>query len=209
MADQQPLLEVNKLGLRRSERWLFRDLSFQLNAGEVVHITGENGIGKTSLLRSLCGLLSAQEGDINWRDDNDLPVLPLFLGHAATVKTELTVIENLLLHPINRQFYPETTWEDALHKVGLGHYVDVMANKLSAGQTRRVALARLLVADSKCWILDEPYTALDVAGCEWLSGVISDYAANGGAVLMTSHQPVAMRADVNIMEITQDMSAYA
>ena len=80
--------------------------------------------------------------------------------------------------------------------------------KLDYGQTRRVALARLLVSDAKCWILDEPLTALDVAACDWLSGVIADYANNGGSVLMTSHQPVSMNANVKIMEIQRDMSAY-
>ncbi|MBT8448565.1 MAG: cytochrome c biogenesis heme-transporting ATPase CcmA [Gammaproteobacteria bacterium] len=209
MADIHPLLKVNKLGLRRSERWLFRDLNFQLNTNEVVHITGENGIGKTSLLRCLCGLLSAQEGDITWLEENDLPLLPLFFGHAPTVKPELTVLENLLLHPLNRQYYTEAVWEEALHTVGLGNYLDAMAKNLSAGQTRRVALARLLVSDAKCWILDEPFTALDVTACKWLSEVISDYASKGGSVLMTSHQPVVMSADVKVMEIKKDMSNYA
>lgn len=209
MATIQPLLKVNKLGLRRSERWLFRELSFQLNTHEVVHITGENGIGKTSLLRCLCGLLSAQEGAISWHQENDLPILPLFFGHAPTVKPELTVLENLLLHPLNRQYYSEAVWEEALHTVGLGSYLDTMAKNLSAGQTRRVALARLLVSDAKCWILDEPFTALDVTACQWLSEVISDYASKGGSVLMTSHQPVVMSADVKVMEIKKDMSNYA
>ena len=111
MADVQPLLDVTDLGLRRSERWLFRNLSFQVTSGEIVHVTGENGIGKTSLLRCLCGLLSAQEGKINWRHEQDEPILPLFLGHAATVKPELTVLENLSLHPVNRKFFSEVVWE--------------------------------------------------------------------------------------------------
>ena len=184
------VLDVSSLGIRRSERWLFRSLTFSLNRGEIIQVVGQNGAGKTSLLRSLCGLLTHAEGDIEWCEVNDRSCLPLFLGHLPAVKAELTVFENLKYHPIAGQFLGEASIEAAIEEVLLGSYMDTPARYLSAGQTRRVGLARLLLADTRCWILDEPYTSLDVEGCEWLEGKIEAYVKDGGSVLMTSHQPV-------------------
>jgi len=202
------ILQVNKLGVRRSERWLFRNLDLKLSSGEIYQVVGQNGAGKTSLLRCLCGLLPEQEGDIAWQQDDEMPIIPLFYGHLPAVKPELTVLENLLYHPINGNFYNGDVIEAALHEVGLGAYFDSEARHLSAGQARRVALARLLIADSKCWILDEPFTALDVKGCTWLEGIISSYVKRGGSVLLTSHQPVSLDVELKVLEIVEDMNSH-
>ncbi len=184
----QSVVNVKSLGIRRSEHWLFRDLSFDLFAGESLQIFGENGSGKTSLLRCLCGLLSEAEGEIVWAEQTQ----PIFLGHLAAVKAELSVFENLLLHPVGGKFPSEDAVLKAIIDVGLEGYEEEPARRLSAGQTRRVALARLLLAETQCWILDEPFTSLDVAGCRWLETKISDFVSNGGSLIITSHQEIQL-----------------
>ena len=195
------ILKVNGLGLRRSERWLFRDLNFHLFTGEVLQVVGQNGAGKTSLLRSLCGLLSHQEGEIKWQEDIEQSCLPLFLGHLPAVKPELSVMENLLYHPVAGEFLTEDNIELAINEVGLTYYIDTAARQLSAGQVRRVGLARLILANTQCWVLDEPFTSLDVDGCRWLEQKITEFVERGGAVLLTSHQPVHLEQSPRVLEI--------
>ena len=202
--DSALILKVNELGIRRSERWLFRELNFELMAGEVVQIIGQNGAGKTSLMRSLCGLLTQREGKIEWQTIDGEPCLPIFLGHLSAVKPELSVLENLLYHPIGGQFFDEAVIESAIAEVGLSYYADTSARNLSAGQTRRVGLARLLLAQTKCWILDEPFTSLDVEGCSWLESKISDFVTAGGSVLLTSHQSVNLKIAPRILELAYE-----
>ena len=195
------ILSVQSLGIRRSERWLFRDLNFQLSSGEVIQIVGQNGSGKTSLLRSLCGLLDHAEGEISWREIDDNPCLPIFLGHLPAVKAELSVLENLLFHPLAGKFMTEDSIEDAIDQVQLSRYSDTPARNLSAGQIRRVGLARLILAETDCWVLDEPFTSLDVDGCSWLEKQIADFVNKGGSVLLTSHQPINLSETPRILEI--------
>lgn len=202
------ILTIKGLGLRRSERWLFQELSTEISAGQAVQITGTNGAGKTSLLRALCGLLPYQEGEVWWQLVDGLPLIPTYIGHLPAVKADLTVLENIQYHPINGQFYNEQQVETVIIKVGLGEYIDRMAKHLSAGQIRRVALARLLLSDAKCWILDEPFTALDKNACAWLEQVISDFVKQGGAVLLTSHQSVDLDVPIKEMPLKANMSDY-
>ena len=201
MSKPETILTVESLGIRRSERWLFRDLDFRLSAGEVIQVVGQNGAGKTSLLRSLCGLLSAREGTIQWYEENELPTIPIFLGHLPAVKPELSVLENLQYHPIGGKFIDIASIEKAIDEVGLTNYTDSSARQLSAGQTRRVGLARLLLANAKCWVLDEPFTSLDVEGCTWLESKITDFSTQGGAVLLTSHQTVNLIDTPRILDL--------
>ncbi|TQV86431.1 cytochrome c biogenesis heme-transporting ATPase CcmA [Aliikangiella coralliicola] len=196
------ILTVTNLGIRRSERWLFRDLNFELKSGEVIQVVGENGAGKTSLLRSLCGLLPYARGEAKWAEIDESECLPLFLGHLPAVKPELTVFENLKFHPIAGEFATESQIEAAIEEVQLGFYLDTQARYLSAGQVRRVGLARLLIAQTPCWILDEPFTSLDVDGCHWLEGKIDDFAKNGGCVLLTSHQSIHLPTPPKLLELS-------
>jgi heme exporter protein A len=189
------MLTVSQLGLKRSERWLVRDLSFAMGPGDVIQVTGSNGAGKTTLLRCLCGFMEPATGTFRWHMPSEAD-LPLFLGHKPAVKPELTVLENITLHPLSCSFVHEKSAIEALARVGLSAYLDTPARHLSAGQTRRVALSRLLLSSASVWVLDEPFTALDVEGCGWLSRCISDFSRKGGAVLMTSHQPVEVDVPV-------------
>ncbi len=179
-----------------------------MEAGDVIQVTGRNGAGKTSLLRGLCGLLPVQSGEIRWLHKNDQPIIPTYFGHLNAVKADLTVLENILYHPINGKFHDEEAIEKAVAEVGLGQHIDYLGKQLSAGQSRRIGLARLLLSDAEIWILDEPFTALDVNACAWLEGVISNYVKQGGAVLLTSHQKIALQVPMKEMNIVEDMSHY-
>ena len=143
-----------------------------------------------------------------WQKVDDLPLIPTYIGHLPAVKAELTVLENIQYHPINGQFYDEQSIEKVVVEAGLGAYLDHMTKHLSAGQVRRVALARLLLSDAKCWILDEPFTALDMNACAWLESLISNYVAQGGTVILTSHQAVDLDVPIKEIPLQADMSDY-
>ena len=189
------MLEVTNLTAIRDERVLFESLSFQLKSGELVQVEGRNGTGKTTLLRIIAGLGDRDEGSIYWNGESIQSNRDayhqnlLFLGHQTGVKRELSAFENLRfyqsIHNVN------ATKDDiygALAQVGLAGREDVPAGQLSAGQQRRVALARLWLSNQMLWILDEPLTAIDKQGVKVLESLFSKHADNGGIVLLTTHQ---------------------
>ncbi|NOH62038.1 cytochrome c biogenesis heme-transporting ATPase CcmA [Vibrio sp. RE88] len=190
------MLEVSQLTAIRDERILFESLSFTINSGELVQIEGRNGTGKTTLLRIVTGLGDRDSGEIFWNGENiesnrdgyhqDL----LFLGHQTGVKRELTAYENLrfYLNIHSRKPVDKETIYSALAKVGLVGREDVPVAQLSAGQQRRVALARLWLSDHKLWILDEPLTAIDKQGVKVLESLFLSHAEEGGIVILTTHQ---------------------
>ncbi|MDA0148016.1 cytochrome c biogenesis heme-transporting ATPase CcmA [Vibrio sp. LaRot3] len=190
------MLEVKQLTAIRDERVLFAALSFTIDSGELVQIEGRNGTGKTTLLRIVAGLGDRDEGEVYWngetiesnRDDYHQDLL--FLGHQTGVKRELTAYENvrfyLSIH--SKQSVDKQKIFDALTKVGLAGREDVPVAQLSAGQQRRVALARLWLSDHKLWILDEPLTAIDKQGVKVLEALFLQHAENGGIVVLTTHQ---------------------
>ena len=190
------MLEVKQLTAIRDERVLFESLSFTIDSGELVQIEGRNGTGKTTLLRIVAGLGDRDDGDIFWNQESieanrdayhqDL----LFLGHQTGVKRELTAYENLRFYISIHSKNPadkETIYR-ALTKVGLAGREDVPVAQLSAGQQRRVALARLWLSDHKLWILDEPLTAIDKQGVKVLEALFLKHAEQGGIVVLTTHQ---------------------
>ncbi|SUW62810.1 Cytochrome c biogenesis ATP-binding export protein CcmA [Buttiauxella agrestis] len=188
------MLDAINLTCVRDDRTLFSELSFSVLPGEMVQIAGKNGAGKTSLLRILAGLAQAEEGEVKWQGEalsriryqyhQDL----LWLGHQPGVKTVLTAFENLSFY--HAQSAESLRWQ-ALTEVGLLGFEDVPVNQLSAGQQRRVALARLWLSSQKIWILDEPFTAIDVTGVAKLTRKLEHHAENGGMVILTTHQPLA------------------
>lgn len=185
------MLNVQNVSCERDDRLLFEQLSFELQAGEILQIEGQNGSGKTSLLRILCGLAPLTTGTLVWREgnvstSNYLREL-LYVGHQAGIKTTLTAVENLLwmqaLHPLLYKCSIQT----ALSKVGLLGFEDVPCYRLSAGQQRRVSLARLYLSEHPLWILDEPFTALDKKGVIEKENLILQHASNGGICILTTH----------------------
>lgn len=189
------MLDVIKLTCTRDQRTLFNALSFSVSAGEMVQVTGHNGAGKTSLLRILAGLSQAEEGEVRWQGEtlqrsreiyhHDL----LWLGHQPGIKTALTAFENIsFFHGENAA---AQRWQ-ALAEAGLVGFEDLPVSQLSAGQQRRAALARLWLSKAKLWILDEPFTAIDVAGIEKLTQQMVRHTSEGGMVILTTHQPLAL-----------------
>ncbi|CAK4067154.1 cytochrome C biogenesis protein CcmA [Vibrio variabilis] len=190
------MLEVSQLTAIRDERILFESLSFSIDSGELVQIEGRNGTGKTTLLRIITGLGDRDQGEIFWNGESiesnrdafheDL----LFLGHSTGVKRDLTAYENLrfYLSVHSKASIDKETIYQALTKVGLAGREDVPVAQLSAGQQRRVALARLWLSQHKLWILDEPLTAIDKQGVKVLEALFLNHAEQGGIVMLTTHQ---------------------
>lgn len=192
-------LRTDALTCIRGERTLFMGLDLQVSAGEWLHIRGENGIGKTSLLRLLAGLTKPAAGSIFWNnqsieiDASEYHRNLLFLGHRDSLKEDLTALENLsIATALDGLTVSEDQILHALHRFGLRGREDLPVNCLSAGQKRRVLLARLLLRQAKLWILDEPFNALDVRAVEMLSELIGEHIAAGGIAIMTSHQEIPM-----------------
>ncbi|ALG66951.1 cytochrome c biogenesis heme-transporting ATPase CcmA [Beggiatoa leptomitoformis] len=191
-----PTLSVAGLQCIRDDRVLFDNLNFSVSGGEVLQIEGRNGSGKTSLLRILCGLALPTEGIVYWQGQDILDLQGdywenlLYIGHLAGIKVELTPLENL---QVTRALASQTTdidLTDALAIIGLRGFEDVPVRTLSAGQQRRVALARLLVCNVPLWILDEPFTSLDKAAIQMIEGLLDAHAQRGNLVVLTSHHTV-------------------
>jgi heme exporter protein A len=194
------MLSVSDLSCVRGERRLFAHLSFDLAPGEWLHVQGENGTGKTTLLRALVGLSPPAEGEIRWRGEpsralgEDYRREMLYLGHHGAVKEELTPMENLqLAAALDGGALDERMAIATLHRFGLKGREELPVRFLSAGQKRRVLLARLVTRQARLWVLDEPFTALDVKAVDMLSALIGEHLAAGGLAVLTSHQamPIA------------------
>ena len=186
------MLSVNKLSCQRGYNLLFENLSFELNSGEVLRISGQNGSGKTSLLKIIAGLntpeLGSIEFDQNQSNSETYQIETLYLGHYAALSSELSCIENLeYLTNLNTEIL-SPNFHIALKEVGLKNYEHEPAGNLSAGQKRRVALSLLFISQSKLWLLDEPFTALDSDGIKIIENQIEKHCANGGLCILTTHQ---------------------
>jgi heme exporter protein A len=200
-------LDAMNLRCERGDRTLLAGLSFQVASGQLLQIEGANGSGKTTLLRTLCGLFEATAGEIAWcgqstrTDPANYHAQLSYIGHLPGIKLELSPQENLAFSQGLRGLQP--THRDilgALDAIGLFGFEETPCRQLSAGQRRRVALARLLLEKSLLWILDEPFTALDRAGNERLSELLVTHLQQGGLVVLTSHQPVILR-DITITRL--------
>ena len=206
------LLEVKDLYCERDDKVLFENLSFQLQQGQILHLGGSNGSGKTSLLRILCGLYHDFEGQIEYFGQRLADELEnyhsslLYFGHQVSVKLGLTALENLTWYArIPPQLDPSLI-SKALSEVGLEGYEQVLCQNLSAGQRRRVNLARLYMLkssaiDNSLWILDEPFTAIDKQGVQELEQHISAFAASGGTVILTTHQQLALSSKIQRLNL--------
>ena len=186
-----PVLEAENLSSRR----LWKNLSFAVCAGETLQITGANGAGKTSLLRTLCGLAEIDAGEVRWRRQNihsaaeDYHADLIYVGHKNGIKEELTPLENLHFTAAMRFGEPYLSPENALDKIGLAK-TDAPCRRLSAGQKRRVALARLLLHRVALWFLDEPAAGLDDDGGRRLDAIVAAHLAAGGAAVIVTHRPI-------------------
>ncbi len=193
------MLQVESLYCERQRRILFEDLSFDVSPGEIVQVKGSNGCGKTTLLKILTGLFEDYRGEVRW----SLDAWPLFISHKPGVKDQLTARENLgWLAALHQMTVRSDDVEQALEAVGLAGYEDVACESMSEGQRKRVNLARLFFIDSPAWILDEPLSAIDVDGVVLLQDRISRYLADGGLVILTSHQPLDVPQSVRTLNLS-------
>lgn len=196
-SEQIPLLAADKLTCIREDRLLFEQLSFAINAGDIVQIEGPNGAGKTSLLRILAGLSQPFEGQVLFKGNSIEEQREiyhqalLYLGHTPGVKSEMTAQENLAFN-LSLHGYNPSDAEETLSKVNLLGFEDALASHLSAGQHRRIALARLWQSQAKVWILDEPFTAIDKQGVKHLETLFLKHVEQGGAVILTTHQDLSI-----------------
>ena len=212
LAVLSPLISAQNLTCIREERLLFENLTFDVFPGDIVQIEGVNGSGKTSLLRILSGLSLPYEGDVFFQDKTIAQVREqfhqnlLFLGHLPGVKGEMSAQENLTfnlaLHGLD-----SSSAEATLSEVNLLGFEDALASHLSAGQHRRIALARLWQSQAAIWILDEPFAAIDKLGVKKLEQQFLQHADNGGCVILTTHQDLSLKSD-RIKKITLTYQFY-
>jgi len=195
------MLTATHLACSRGERRLFEGVDFALEAGEWLHVKGANGSGKTTLLRTLVGLSPADTGRVDWcgRDIHDEPEAyrrdVAYLGHPAALKDDLSTAENLRVAlEIDGVAVDEEALAGALRRMSLEDRSDLRARQLSAGQRRRLLLARLLLRPARLWVLDEPFAPLDAASVELLGGLLQAHLDRGGIGVVTSHQPVPLAA---------------
>ena len=191
-----PELVVKHLQCIRDDRVLFDNLNFSLSPGQLLQIEGHNGSGKTSLLRILCGLTDPTSGTVYWKKQDIQKINTnywatlAYIGHLNGIKAELTPLENLAMARALATTPTSIDMNEALDKVGLYGFEDVPARTLSAGQQRRVALARLLVNEAQLWILDEPFTALDKSAISMVEELLDAHALQGGMAILTSHHTI-------------------
>jgi len=194
-------LSANDLTLIRGETCLFQGLEFALNPGELLLLEGPNGCGKTSLMRAIAGMLSLEAGEIFW---NDVPVSRqrqefhgslVWLAHRTGLKGDLTLVENLRFESALR---PQANVDSSsvYERLGISRLKSLPLRSLSAGQQRRVALARMLMADVPLWLMDEPFTNLDREGRQLVMKLTEEHLAGGGMCVMAAHQDIDIDATV-------------
>ena len=191
------LLQTRDLSCVKDDRVLFEDLNLSLNRGQILLVEGKNGSGKTSLLRILTGLSLPENGEVLWQGQPISEVGPdyyeqvNYVGHHDGIKRDLTCLENLRLVQAMGKPLP-IDLDDALDKVNLYRFGDNFVATLSAGQKRRLAMARLVVTEAVLWIMDEPFTSLDKASMAMFQKMFEQHLENGGIIVMTSHHDIDM-----------------
>jgi len=206
-----PLLSATSLTCIREERLLFDQLNIEINTGDIVQVEGPNGSGKTSLLRILAGLSQPFEGEIFFNNQSinhsreEFHQHLLYLGHLPGVKGEMNAQENLSFNlALNGLNNDATEIKQTLAEVNLSGFEESLASHLSAGQHRRISLARLYKSNARIWILDEPFTAIDKQGVHALEQLFKTHINQGGCVILTTHQDLLSFEPSKIKKITLD-----
>ena len=195
-------LTATDLTLLRGDRCLFRSLDFALNPGELLILEGQNGSGKTSLMRALAGLLEFETGEVKWDGASVREARQAFHGslvwmaHRVGLKADLTLVENLNFEASLRM-QSTVDLEEVMERLGISRLKRLPIRSLSAGQQRRVALARMILAKAQLWLMDEPFTNLDRDGRTLVMKLVSEHLGRGGMCIMAAHQDVEVDATVH------------
>jgi heme exporter protein A len=200
-------LEFEKVHVWRGDRHVLQGISAHIRPRELLHISGPNGTGKTTLLRVVCGLLRPEQGSVSWLGRSIATYRTEYQGalayasHEPALKSDLTALENLRFAVGLKRRIATDELLAALHRTGVGACAGLPARVLSAGQRRRVAMARVLAMNASVWLLDEPYTNLDASGAELLSGLLQGHVEGGGLALVVAHHELKLPCSIRRLEL--------
>jgi heme exporter protein A len=199
---------VDAVHVWRGDRHVLKGVSLAMGPGQLVHLSGPNGTGKTTLLRVICGLLRPEQGSVSWRGQlissvrSEYQAALAYASHEPALKGDLTALENLRFAVGLKRRVSPGELRASLEQTGVAACADLPARVLSAGQRRRVAMARVLAMNAPLWLLDEPFTNLDAAGTGLLTSLLQSHAQGGGSALVVAHQELAMGRDMRRLELT-------
>jgi heme exporter protein A len=200
-------LGVDKVHIWRGDRHVLKGVSLQVSPGELVHVSGANGTGKTTLLRVITGLLQPEQGTVTWcakainRFRSEYQACLAYLSHEPALKGDLTALENLRFSVgLKRRTTPSELYE-TLKRTGVAQCAALPARVLSAGQRRRVAMARVLAMRASLWLLDEPFTNLDAEGAQLMSQLLRAHVEEGGLAVVVAHQALQIEWPLRRLEL--------
>lgn len=200
-------LDVDQVHVWRGNRHVLKGVSLTLRPRELMHVSGANGTGKTTLLRVICGLLRPEQGRVSWfgrpissvRDEYQASLA--YASHEPALKGDLTALENLHFAVGLKRRVTADELRASLERTGVAGCAELPARVLSAGQRRRVAMARVLAMSATLWLLDEPFTNLDAAGSELMCSLLQSHVARGGAALVVAHQNLEIDVDMRRLDL--------
>jgi heme exporter protein A len=200
-------LSVESVHVWRGDRHVLKGVSLTLKARQLLHIAGPNGTGKTTLLRVACGLLRPEQGQVLWQGKPissarlEYQATLAYASHEPALKADLTALENLRFSVGLKRRVSTPELRATMERTGVAECADLPARVLSAGQRRRVAMARVLAMDASLWLLDEPFTNLDTAGTELMSALLKSQVERGGAVLVVAHHELKLDLDMRRLDL--------
>jgi heme exporter protein A len=199
---------VDKVHVWRGDRHVLKGVSLVLERTQLMHVSGPNGTGKTTLLRVVCGLLRPEQGKVSWRGRpistvrDEYQATLAYASHEPALKGDLTALENLRFAVGLKRRVSPGELRASLEQTGVGACADLPARVLSAGQRRRVAMARVLAMSASLWLLDEPFTNLDAAGADLMSSLLRSHVLGGGSALVVAHQDLTLDCQMRRLELT-------
>ena len=192
------MLQAISLHCDRSRRQLFTALDISVAPGQLLQVRGPNGSGKTTLLKILVGLYTDYRGDIEWSLDRP----PLYLGHSPGVNSRMTVVENLKwLCQLQGEHCDDQSIDLVLDALGLHGYQETNCSSLSEGQRKRVNLARFFLVNNPCWVMDEPFSAIDADGLSFLMAILQEHLDVNGGIIISTHQPITIDRPINTLAL--------
>jgi heme exporter protein A len=207
MSAHSKRLDVDQVHVFRGDRHVLQGVSLKLEAGEIVHVRGPNGTGKTTLLRVASGLLRPEQGSVRWGGRAigevraEYQAALAYASHEPALKSDLTGLENLRFTVGLKRSVADAELREALEQAGVAGCADLPVRVLSAGQRRRVTMARILAMRAALWLLDEPFTNLDTVGGQLLTQMLDEHLRQGGSALVVAHQAVTLKASVRPLDL--------